>query len=60
MIKQNIPKKIIKITKMSKVLMEGAISEIFEVDRGLRHTDILSTILFNLTLEIIKGKGDFK
>src|ERR1700755_2387713 len=52
-----IPRKLIRLTKGTltatkcKILIQGALSDPFDIDTGLRQGDRLSTILFNLALE---------
>nr|CAH7760928.1 unnamed protein product [Callosobruchus chinensis] len=57
--KMAVPQKIINLIQMSlkytsnKVAVEGRLSKRFEVNKGLRQEDPLSTALFNLVLENI-------
>lgn len=57
--KLGVPSKMIKLVEMTlqgtltKVLVEGNLTESFSVNSGLRQGDPLSTILFNLVLENI-------
>src|ERR1700761_2613245 len=52
-----IPRKLIRLTKVTltatkcKIMIQGALSDPFDIDTGLRQGDRLSTILFNLALE---------
>ena len=52
-----IPRKLIRLTKATltatkcKIMIQGALSDPFDIDTGLRQGDRLSTILFNLALE---------
>src|ERR1700744_6230282 len=52
-----IPSKLIRLTKATltdtkcKILIQGQLSDTFNIDTGLRQGDGLSTILFNLALE---------
>lgn len=57
--KMEIPQKLVRLTEMTMkgskaaVLMEGEVSEDFEINLGVRQGDGLSTTLFNLTLDAI-------
>lgn len=52
-----IPDKLIRLVRMclnnsaARVRVQGGFSDVFSISRGLRQGDVLSTILFNLTLE---------
>src|SRR6201996_3853651 len=52
-----IPSKLIRLTKATlsatkcKILIQGTLSDPFDIDTGLKQVDRLSTILFNLALE---------
>ena len=52
-----IPSKLIRLTKATltatkcKILIQGTLSDPFDIDTGLKQGDRLSTILFNLALE---------
>ena len=59
-----VPRKLIRLVQMTldnnkgKVAIQGEIAEEFEIKKGVKQGDSLSTILFNMVLEVVMRKVD--
>jgi hypothetical protein len=62
----NFPTKLIRLTKATLtivtccVIMQNDFSESFETRHGLRQGDVLSTLLFNVVLEVIVRRANLQ
>jgi hypothetical protein len=62
----NFPTKLIRLTKATLTIMTCCVkiqndcSEFFEIGQGLRQVDVLSTLLFNVVLEVIVRRANLQ